>query len=82
MKKKKLRPLGDIQLDIEEYYLEMADHNIQWSDYLGHLYFYLKVHLPGLEPEYEDGSAPIMFYGHKDEFLKKAKRMLENSKKE
>lgn len=75
MKKNKLRPLGDIQLDIEPYILEMDDHNLQWGDYMGLLYLYLKIHLPNAQEEYYDGTSPIFFYGHKETFLKEAEKL-------
>lgn len=75
MKKKKLRPLGHIQLDLEPLILEMADHDLQWGDYLGLLHIYLKIHLPDSQEEYDDDTHPIFFYGHKDAFLKKAEKL-------
>lgn len=69
-KKKKLRPLGDILLDIEPYILEMADHNLQHSDFYGLLFAYLEMHLPSLKEEYDDGTRPVFYYGHKDSIPK------------
>lgn len=73
--KKKIRPLGKILLDLEPYYLEMADHDIQWSDFMGLLYVYLMVHLPNHQEEYDDGTVPIFFFGHREEFIKRAERL-------
>ena len=71
-KNKQLRPLGDILLDIEPFILEMADHNIQHSDYYGLLFGYLEMHLPALKEEFTDGTRPVFYYGHQDG-LKKVK---------
>lgn len=68
-KKKKLRPLGEILLDIEPLYLElMLGHKLQYSDLYGILNQYNKTH--GLDEvcleQYTDGTTPIFYYGHKD----------------
>lgn len=66
-KKKKIRPLGEILLDIEPLILEAAeDHDLQHGDFYGILHAYLDVHLPDNKEVYtEDGSSPVFFYGHK-----------------
>lgn len=67
-KTKKLRPLGDILLEIEPLYLElMLGHKLQYSDLYGILNQYNKTH--GLDEvcleHYTDGSIPIFYYAHK-----------------
>lgn len=75
MAKKKLRPMGEILLDIEPYLLEMVvEHDLQHSDVYGLLEKYLDAHLPEYKETYvKDGSKPIMFYGHYSR-LKKTKK--------
>lgn len=72
-RKKKLRPLGDILLDIEPLYRElMLDHGLQYSDLYGLIDGYNKAH--GMDEycleHYNDGTVPIFFYGHKDDLKK------------
>lgn len=74
-KNKKLRPLGEIILDIEPFLLEMADHDLQWPEYHGLLHTYLQVHLPDQNPEYMDGSNPIYFIGPKEKMLTTIKKL-------
>lgn len=64
-KKKQLRPLGDILLDMEKLIVEMVvDHGLQWGDVLYNIYGYLKIHLPGGQETYvDDGSHPEFYYG-------------------
>lgn len=65
-KKKKIRPLGEILLDMEELILEMTDeHDLQWGDILNLIRGYLEVHCPEAKELYEDGEEPIFFYGPK-----------------
>ena len=62
--KKKLRPLGDILLDLEPLIDELTDqHSLQWSDILALIHVYLTVHHPENQEEYLDGSNPIWYYG-------------------
>lgn len=61
----KLRPLGDILLDIEPLLLEMVeDHDLQWGDVLNLVRGYLEVHCPEAQEEYTDGTKPEFFYGY------------------
>lgn len=71
MKKDKLRPLGEIMLDLEPFILEMADHNLQWGDFHGLLHQYMEIHLPNHQEEYMDGTNPIYFYGPKEKLKKR-----------
>lgn len=77
---KKLRPLGQILLDIEPYILEMADHELQHGDYYGLLGQYLKIHLPGDEEEYTDNTQPVFFYGHEDALMDLAEKIKKRKK--
>lgn len=66
--KKKLRKLGDITSDLEPLILEMVvDHDLQYHEILGMIYFYLMSHCPGAKEKYIKGGSPIMFYGPADE---------------
>ena len=58
-------------LDLEPYVQEMMDsHDLQWGDALGLLYHYLMIHYPGAREQYDDGSVPVYWYGHKKELKK------------
>ena len=62
----KLRPMGDIMLDLENIVCEMADsHDMQKGEILGLVSQYIDVHLPESIEEYEDGTSPIYYYGPK-----------------
>lgn len=65
--KKRLRPLGDVLLDMEPLIEEMVEgHSLQWGDVLNLVRGYLEVHCPRSREEYEDGSgSPEFFYGGK-----------------
>lgn len=64
---KKIRPLGDIILDMEPIIQEAMDsHDLQWGDMMGIVHHYLMIHYPGAQEQYEDGSSPLYVYGHKD----------------
>ena len=70
-KKTKLRRVGDIMLEIEPLILELGvDHDLQWSEILGLVYAYLKVHLPGQQEEYVDGGSPEYYYGPKEKIIR------------
>jgi hypothetical protein len=67
----KIRPLGSILLDMEPLIQEAMDsHDLQWGDMFGVIHHYLMIHYPGSQEEYEDGTKPVYFYGHKDFFKK------------
>lgn len=62
----KLRPLGDITLDMELLIEELVDgHDLQWGEILGLTYSYLMIHYPNAREEYLDGSHPEFYYGEK-----------------
>lgn len=66
-KQPKIRPLGDILLEIEPLLLEAVDgHNLQHGDMYGLLRQYLEIHLPNHKEEFDDDTRPVFYYGHKD----------------
>lgn len=73
-KKKKIRPLGEIYLEMEPLILEaMLDHDLQYHDFLGDMYGYLGAHCPNNREIYvEDGTSPVFYYGHHSGLNKKA----------
>jgi hypothetical protein len=67
-KQKKIRPYGQIWLDLEPLIMEMfEDHDIQHGDLLGQLDCYLRAHLPGFREVYLDGTTPVLKYGPNNE---------------
>ncbi len=66
---KRIRPLGDILLELEAVLDEMVDeHELQFGDILGLVHTHLTVHRPDAQEEYLDGSGhPTFFYGYKKE---------------
>lgn len=65
-RKKKIRPLGQIMLDMEPYIQEMMDdHELQHGDFIYLMKGYLDVHYPDAEEEYYDGSHPTLKYIHR-----------------
>lgn len=71
MKKKKLRPLGDIMLDLELVLEQLTDskqHDMQWGEVLHLVYGWLSVHAPHAREEYTEGGHPSFFYyGYKEQ---------------
>lgn len=66
MKKKQLRPVGDIMLDMEKLLEELTDdQDLQWSEVLALVHSWLTVHAPHQQEEYMDGSSPQYYYGPK-----------------
>lgn len=68
-KASKLRPLGDILLEIEPLYLElMMGHNLQRSDLIGLILQYDETHglTESVVETYMDGSKAVTYHGHKD----------------
>jgi hypothetical protein len=64
-KKKKIRPLGDIMLDMEKLLYEMhIDHDMQHGEVLYQINGWQKIHVPLYIEPYTDGTNPIL-YGHK-----------------
>lgn len=64
MSAKKLRPVGQILLDLEPLLQELVcDHDLQWGDVLNLVRGYLEVHLPGGQEQYTAGGNPVFYYG-------------------
>lgn len=67
MKKSKLRRLGDITQDMEPLLQEMAvGHDLQVGEILNLIRGYLEIHNPDAVEQYNDGTKPVFFYGHRD----------------
>ena len=67
MKKKKIRPMGDVLLDLEPLFFELQDHGLQRGDVLSLVDVWITTHAPGMIEQYcEDDSSPIFYYGHRD----------------
>jgi hypothetical protein len=65
---KKIRPLGEILLELEELITEMVHaHGLQWGDIFGLVRSHLEIHEPAAREEYVDGGNPEFKYGPKDE---------------
>jgi hypothetical protein len=68
MPKKKIRPLGDVLLEVEPLLLEMVhEHDLQWGDILNLVRGYLEVHCPNAQEKYNAGGNPKFFYGPEEE---------------
>jgi hypothetical protein len=67
-KKKKIRPAGEIFLDLEILRNELIDdHGFQAGDILAEEYVWLMSHRPDAFEEYSDGSGkPHFYYGPKE----------------
>lgn len=64
MKKKKLRPLGDITQDMEPLLQEMLfDHQMQWGEVLNLIRGYMEIHAPAQQENYLSGGNPMFYYG-------------------
>ena len=61
----KLRPLGEILLEMEPLMNEAMDHGIQWADFLALMHVWLMVHRPGDRETYTAGGSPEFYYGPK-----------------
>lgn len=62
----KIRPLGDILLDLEPLLDEMQEsHALQWGDILNLIFGHLQAHPhPNAQEIYEDdNSSPVFYYG-------------------
>jgi hypothetical protein len=78
-KRRKLRPIGDILMDLEPLLQELTcgndqhlGHDMQAGDVLSQIFGYYERHVPDCIEEYTDGTKPIL-YGHKDVVLKEKK---------
>jgi len=68
MKKRKLRPMGEIMFDIEKICEEMTDHqghDLQHGEVLGLINQWLIKHSPhALEKFEEDDTIAVFYHGH------------------
>jgi len=75
MAKKKVRPLGDITLELEPLLLEMvSSHELQHGEILNIIRGYLEIHCPDAQEQYTDGTTPVFFYGHEETLNERRKR--------
>ena len=70
MKRKALRPMGQITQDLEHILQEMTDpdgHDLQNHEVLAQVAAWLAVHAPhALETYTADNTHPVFYYGHRD----------------
>lgn len=68
--KKKLRPVGEIKLELEKLFEELVDeHGYQMGDLLGEPLLWVPVHRPDcIETYVKDGQNPRFAYAHPDFF--------------
>ena len=75
--KKKIRPLGDVLLDMEPLLFEIVEqHDIQRGDLLALISVWVETHFPGAIEQYEvDDSEAVWLYGHKDDVKRRASKL-------
>jgi hypothetical protein len=69
LKKKTLRPMGQITADMELLLQEMTDedqHDMQWHEVHAVVRAWLEVHSPDQQEEYTDGKRPVFSYRRED----------------
>ncbi len=67
IKKKKLRPLGNITEALEPLWYELLlDHKLQRHEVIGLFLGWAEAHVADSIEPYVDGKKPILFYGHPD----------------
>jgi len=60
----KLRPLGDILLEMEDLLEELTEvQELQKGDILALVSAWIDVHAPDAVEVYEDGTSPVFYYG-------------------
>jgi hypothetical protein len=55
--------------DLENILEEMTDpegHDMQWHEVFFAVFGWLMIHAPQAKEEYEDGTSPVLYYGHQD----------------
>ena len=57
------RKVGDILLDMEPLFDELADHELQLGEILALTKAYYEIHRPDVIEEYIDGKKPEYYYG-------------------
>ncbi len=66
-KKRSIRPLGTILLDLEVLIDElMDDQELQWGDLISLVHSHLVVHRQDAKEVYLDNTNPILYYGPKE----------------
>ncbi len=64
MKRKKIRPLGDVTQDLEKVLTEMSfSHDLQHGEVIALVHAWLQIHAPSQREEYILGGNPILYYG-------------------
>lgn len=66
---KRVRPLGDVALDLEPLLFELSiDHDMQHGEVLAQVYSWLKIHVPGQAEVYTKGGKPNLpsIFGFKE----------------
>lgn len=64
MSKKKIRPAGDVTLDLETLLEELSfDHELQHGEVLALVHCWLEIHAPSQKEVYSDGKNPKFYYG-------------------
>lgn len=71
---KRIRKIGDVMLDMEPLLLEMVDSELQLGEILALVKAYVEIHARESIEEYEDGTSPVYYYGHKEYVKIKGKK--------
>lgn len=61
---KRVRPLGEILLDLEPLLNEAMEHGLQHGDMLALIHVWLTTHRPGDREDYVEGGHPEFYYGY------------------
>lgn len=78
-RKKKLRTMNEIALDLEKVLEEMTDpegHDMQWGEVRAQVKSWLEVHAPHAQEPYNDGTVPVDIYGHIDYAKQQIKKLV------
>lgn len=71
----KLRPLGDVLLDLEPLLYELtSDHELQRGEVLALMKAWCDIHMSECIEQYQDDTEPVYYYGHKNNLLEFAKK--------
>lgn len=75
--KKKLRPLGDVLLDMEPLLFELTEgHGLQRGDVMALVSVWVETHFPSAIEEFDlDDSQAVWLYGHKDDVKRRAGKL-------
>jgi hypothetical protein len=64
--KEKLRPLGEITNELEPLWFELVrNHKLQNHEIIGLFLQWRQTHNMESEEQYVDGTAPVLYYGHR-----------------